>query len=121
MKVLQSLGQHGGTQQVAIFQYRRTPQGIEIQSVPDGESFSISTEEWQSMLEKLGQSSRATFPLSGENSLHGRILEALPGKGFTPSHAAKIAAILEHEGSIDHYGGVTGQGQSVSIYLRRDY
>ena len=121
MKVLQSLGQHGGTQQVAVFQYRRNPAGVEVQSVPAGDSFCISAQEWQSMLGKLAQSSRATFPLSGEDSLHSRILEALPGKGFNPSHAAKIAAILEHEGSIDHYGGVMGQGQSASIYLRRDF
>lgn len=73
------------------------------------------------MLDKLAQSSRGTFPLSGEDSLHSRILEAFPGKGLNPSHAAKIAAVLEHEGSIDHYGGVMGQGLSASIYLRRDF
>lgn len=121
MKVLQSLGQHGGTQKVAVFQYRRTPNGVEIESVPEGDSISISAQEWQSMLDKLAQSLRGTFPLSGEDSLHSRILDALPGKGFNPSHAAKIAAVLEHEGSVDHYGGVTGQGQSVSIHLRRDF
>lgn len=73
------------------------------------------------MLIALAQSDRGTFPLSGEHSLHSRILNALPGRGFNPSHAAKFAAVLEHEGSIDHYGGVIGHGQSASIYLRRDF
>lgn len=121
MKVLQSLGLHGGTQQVAYFQYRRTPNGVEIQPLPSGDMIFVSAQDWQSMLNALAQSARATFPLSGEDSLHSRILDALPGRSFSPSHAAKFAAVLEHEGSIDHYGGVIGQGQSASIYLRRDF
>lgn len=118
MKVLQTLGEHSATQQAGIFQYARTKSGVIIDLTvglsANGDKFTISSEDWQGLLETLGEGNKV-FELS---DLRSSIEEHFSLNG---SEAAAVVAILEHEGSFDHYGGLKGGGVYVSINLIRDY
>ncbi|MBP2835687.1 hypothetical protein [Dickeya parazeae] len=118
MKVLQTLGVHGSTGQAGIFQYRRTAQGIEIDSSigfsSTGGRTIILHQSWINLLITFSQQN-SVWDLS---SLRTYIQNYLSVDGST---ASAVAAILEHEGSMDLYGGVVGVGQGVSIHLQRDY
>ena len=122
MKVLQSLGRHKPKHQEGIFQYRRTMAGIEIDmtvgQAPSVKNpiFTVSVDDWQTILSTLAahkkaarlNRTRAKKPLGPTTSLYELIDKALPKNGWTDSHRAAICAVLEHEGSIDHYGGRSG-------------
>lgn len=117
MKVLQTLGVSGQTGMPGIFFYRRTAAGIDIynadatspsESVPD---IHIPSKDWNAMLKHVAEYS--TFTLSGqENSLYSILKEC----GYNQTgEFSRIAAILEHEGSID----LNGRNNS-PINLRSD-
>ncbi|WJY13618.1 hypothetical protein PCO82_06700 [Pectobacteriaceae bacterium CE90] len=118
MKVLQTLGVHGATGQAGIFQYRRTGNGIEVDlSIGFSNTAGrvvISHQDWERLLYDFLQQN-SVWDLS---SLRSFIQTRLTVDGST---ASAVAAILEHEGSMDLYGGVIGVGQGVSIHLQRDY
>lgn len=122
MKVLQTLGVHASTQQPGIFQYKRDQKGVYIDlrvgQTESKDTFYIDHDTWAGLLKVIDDGGRKTFPLSGDDSLYSRIKGAVAE--LTDSHVSCIAAILEHEGSVDHYGGVIGGGEAVSIYLRKD-
>lgn len=136
MKVLQTLGAHGGAQ-TGIFQYRRTPDGVHIdasvgraQLTPD--NVLLSSVEWQALLTEIRAVSNNTFRLTGQGpfanppsqSLYSLINRAIPnpsaGWHWNDSWRSYVCAILEHEGSIDLYHGPLGQGHAAIINLARD-
>ncbi|MBL0906731.1 hypothetical protein [Pectobacterium carotovorum] len=117
MKVLQTLGAHAGGQ-VGIFQYCRTSEGVYVDPTvgfSSADEFTVSHDDWVDLLAYLGGLGYSTFDLS---ELRDEISDYLT---IGSSEAAAIVAILEHEGSFDHYGGVRGGGVSAAIILRRDY
>lgn len=118
MKVLQTLGVYGATQQAGIFQYFRGADGVHIDCTvglaAGGSVTVIENQSWSSMLRYLG-AQRSVYDLG---SLRGLIEIFL---SINSSVAACVVAILEHEGSFDHYGGVAGVGSAVKINLRRGY
>ncbi len=80
---------------------------------------SFTSSQWDALLDSLRQNN-AVNTLSELNKLitsefHQHYTD------FNGSDAACVAAILEHEGSIDHYGGTAGPSLTVSINLRRDF
>lgn len=103
MKILQSLGQRSGTE--GVFSYARTAAGIHIIPI-SAESVTERTLEavkWDTLLTLLQNEGSTAFRLTDaedpkETSLYGIIKTA----GFTQAYCPYIAAILEHEGSIDH-------------------
>ncbi|MFQ2548458.1 hypothetical protein ACK305_14370 [Aeromonas caviae] len=117
MKVLQTLGVHGPTQQAGIFQYKRTSTGVHIDTTvgqaADAGTMDIPADNWGQMIDAISER-KGVHSLQ---DLKGIISEQL---GVDGTGAAAVAAILEHEGSVDHYGGVVGQGERVSINLRVD-
>ncbi|BBK11100.1 hypothetical protein WP3W18E01_17430 [Raoultella ornithinolytica] len=117
MKVLQTLGVHQGGQ-AGIFQYKRTSEGVIIDPTvgfnESAEKFTVSSEQWDDMLTRLENIGNKVVNLT---DLKDEVSDEL---GLNNSEAAAIVAILEHEGTFDHYGGVAGRGESVSITLRRD-
>lgn len=119
MKVLQTLGVHGATGQAGIFQYRRGHNGIEIDLTIGfsnaGSKTTVTHTQWESLLQALKQLNTTVWDLSGLRTFIQTTV------GTDGSTASAIAAILEHEGSMDLYGGVVGAGQGVSIHLQRDY
>ena len=135
MKVLQTLGRHHPTHQEGIFQYKRSTRGVEIDLTVGRTSLSIqeitlTADEWQQILAAIeaahGQTFRLTRSVTGnapQNSLYDTISAAVPhpAAGFTwnDSYRACIAAILEHEGAVDHYGGSLGGGEYAVIVLHR--
>lgn len=135
MKVLQTLGRHQSTQQEGIFQYKRSTQGVEIDlsvgqtSLPI-QQITLTADEWQRILAAIehahGQTFRLTRSTTGNaphNSLYDTISGAVPhpnaGFNWNDSYRACVAAILEHEGTIDHYGGPLGGGEHAAIVLHR--
>lgn len=118
MKVLQTLGSHAGTQP-GIFQYWRDPKNVNIDMtvgrVEGGKHFTISNSLWTQLLVDLGNDN-AVQTLSGWNEI---VRDSLGN--VDTSEAACIVAVLEHEGSIDHYGGIAGRGISVDINLKRQF
>lgn len=135
MKVLQTLGRH--KTQEGIFQYRRTADGVYIDaSIGQAKSLNpsdvvLTHDEWTAILVALGAASGETFRLTRTNtpdapqqSLYDTIFSAVqkPSKGWqwNDSWLAYVSAILEHEGSVDHYGGSLGPGAGAPIILARD-
>ena len=121
MKVLQTIGARAG-QQPGIFQYKRTPEGVHIDSsvgqTANPSVLNFSSEEWDDLLSDLN--GKTVYTLSElKDVIDGNFRRIYPD--FNGSDAACIAAILEHEGSIDHYGGTSGPSQTVTINLRRDF
>jgi hypothetical protein len=137
MKILQTLGRHSG-QQEGIFQYRRTPDGVFIDSgvgranlTPA--SITLTTEEWTAILRKIGESRERSFRLTGQRrmpnpphqSLYALLSEAVPrptgGWPWQDTWKTNICAILEHEGSIDLYHGPLGPRNSAVICLSKGF
>ena len=136
MKVLQTLGRHGGMQE-GVFQYKRTPNGLSISTFTAATQapIEITNEEWQAILEAIdnatGSSFRLTVPgVTSTNppyqSLYTLFSTAVPtpvgGWNWSDSYRSYIAAILEHEGSIDLYAGALGpQNPPAVICLAKDF
>jgi hypothetical protein len=136
MKVLQTLGRHGGAQE-GIFQYRRRSQGIEIdgsvgQANLDPARVLITTNEWSQILRAIEQAPQESFRLTGVGPfpappnqslyelLQTTVAHPAGGWAWNDSWKSYVCAILEHEGSIDLYHGVLGQQHSATITLARD-
>lgn len=136
MKVLQTLGRHGGTQ-AGVFQYRRTADGVVIDSSIgranlDPAQITVTNEEWTAILSAIRNSQTATFRLTGvapfpeppNSSLYELLGQAVPDPqrewNWHDSWKACVCAILEHEGSIDLYHGPLGPNATAIICLTRD-
>jgi hypothetical protein len=147
MRVLQTLGRHRATNQEGIFQYRRDQKGVFIDlSVGQAGSLSakairISHGGWRGILKAFADKSMTTFRLTAANA-SGRpprqsVYTTLKKSGVLPKntvtgapvpwrdpYCAAIAAILEHEGSLDLYAGPLGHHKgrvySTPIHLGRD-
>lgn len=136
MKVLQTLGAHGGTQ-TGIFQYRRTPAFVHIdasvgQAALNPDEVEITTAEWTAILQAIQDAPQNSFRLTGtppfaqppNQSLYQAISQAVPnpagGWQWNDSWRSYVCAILEHEGSIDLYHGTLGPNHSAIICLARD-
>lgn len=111
MKVLQTLGAHGATDHVGIFQYRRFSGGIDLwpaykQNGKILKRILIPHHKWQELLDDIANMPEKSLSL---DSLKTKISESLKGTtGFQTNHSPSIAAILEHEGAIDLYGSRAG-------------
>lgn len=127
MKVLQTLGRHKPKDQEGIFQYRRTPEGVEIDGsvglaeTLDPKCIIISHDDWQLILDAIWAGAK-TIELS-EDGVLDMLRRAVPSPGGTSWNdcwRAYVLAILEHEGTIDIYGGARGRGVGAPIVLARD-
>lgn len=124
MKVLETLGSHGGAQN-GIFQYKRTSVGITLDSGVGTANLTparveLTNDEWGSLLLALEQADPRTFRLTGaapfqvppNQSLHELIQRTVPqpagGWNWNDSWKAYICAVLEHEGSVNLYHGPLG-------------
>jgi len=111
MKVLQTLGAHGRTDHVGIFQYRRFDGGIDLwPTYKEGgkvlKRINITHQKWQDLLKDVASIPGKSISLS---SLRDVIYNSLKGTtGLHKNHSPAVAAILEHEGAIDLYGSVAG-------------
>jgi len=119
MKVLQTIGEHAGTQQAGIFQYARTAEGVIIDLTvglsANAQKLMMPHSHWEALLKALSKIKNKVFDMSDLRTfIEGHC-------GFDGSEAAAVVAILEHEGSFDHYGGLKGNNIYVSINLIRDY
>jgi hypothetical protein len=136
MKILQTLGRHGGHQE-GIFQYRRTSAGVFIdgavgQAQLARADITVTTQEWAAILQAICRAPQGSFRLTGtppfetppNQSLYELLSLAVPrpagGWQWQDSWKAYVCAILEHEGSIDLYHGVLGPEHSAVICLARD-
>lgn len=136
MKVLQTLGAHGGAQ-TGIFQYRRTPDGVHIdasvgQANLNPDQITFTSAEWGAMLTAIRNAQNQTFRLTGvppfpqppNDSLYRLLGAAVPnpagGWQWNDSWRSYVCAILEHEGSIDLYHGGLGPNASAIICLAKD-
>jgi hypothetical protein len=136
MKLLQTLGAHGG-QQIGIFQYRRTPNGVHIDASIGQANLTpakilFTSDDWNVMLHAIRSAANQTFRLTGvppfkhppNESLYHLMSTAVPypvgGWQWNDSWRSYICAILEHEGSIDLYHGPLGPKTSAIICLARD-
>ncbi len=138
MKVLQTLGEHRAKGQTGIFQYRRTAKGVEIdpgvgqaatlQSAPP---LVLTHQQWTDILEAIASAKLKTFRI--QRSVSGkppkqdldtliRIAVSQPTAGgpWNTSLTSYVVAVLEHEGSIDLFGGSGGPSAGHPIVLRRD-
>jgi hypothetical protein len=130
MKVLQTLGRHASVSE-GIFAYRRARGGVEITAMGTnqqaGQTISISHADWGAILHAVGGANLYRLSTTASNDppvevLHDTIMGAFAPVGWTwnTSWAAYVAAILEHEGSVDLYGGGGGPGVGHPIVLQRD-
>lgn len=133
MKILQTLGKHGQVDE-GVFAYRRTVDGVEVTLLRQpGEPFLLTSGEWQSILTGISSASNSSFRLSlhpnssadpPRQALYDIISSVVPnssgGWAWDDSKKACICAILEHEGSVDLYGGPLGQGYSAIICLSKN-
>lgn len=97
MQVLRTLGSSGRTGSPGIFSYQRTPNGVDIYDKDGNLALQISNQDWTNIL--LAISNVGSFSLS--DGLYG-ILDNCGYKNT--SDKARIAKILEHEGSISLNG-----------------
>jgi hypothetical protein len=135
MKVLQTLGRHGGAQE-GIFQYYRTTDGVHIdsgvgQAKLDPSTIIVTNDEWTAILGAIADAKGATFRLTGNapfddppnTSLYELFTQAVPkpngGWNWNDSWKSYICAILEHEGSIDLYHGVLGPNATAIICVSK--
>ena len=136
MKILETLGQHRGSQK-GVFQYKRTSAELVIDSSIGTANLtpprvSLTTAEWALILQTIEQAPQSSFRLTGSSpfvappnqALREVIPQAVPapagGWTWNDSWLAYICAILEHEGSIELYSGALGPGVGTYIPLRRD-
>lgn len=135
MKVLQTLGKHQGVQ-AGIFQYRRQPDGVYIDSAVGQANLTppeitISNADWCSILDVIKNSTQNSFRLTGaaqsaappNQSLYDSLSLAVPnpsGWNWNDSWKSYVCAILQHEGSVDLYHGPLGQGHQAIICLSKD-
>lgn len=135
MKVLQSLGKAKG-QTEATFRYRRSSTGVTIDASINAnynqplKQITLSNVEWNAILAAIENAANETFRITNTGapgdqptqSLNQLFAAAVTPTGWTwnDSWVAYVAAILEHEGSLDLYHGALGQGQSAVIALSRD-
>ncbi|WP_027711499.1 hypothetical protein [Dickeya chrysanthemi] len=123
MKVLQTLGAYNKNGQVGIFQYRRVASGVEINPMytPGKKQLSqvvIPHDKWTAMLANLSTLQKKVNGLTPLKKVLSNALRGIPG--IHNNHMPAVAAILEHEGSIDHYGGKMGSKASATIHLRTE-
>ena len=133
---MQTLGTHGG-KQTGIFQYRRTPGGVNIdasvgQANINPNNITLTNKEWSSILEALNGTTQKTFRLTGappfnqppNQSLYQLIQDAVPkstgGWQWNDCLKSYVCAVLEHEGSIDLYHGPLGPSAQAIICLKKD-
>ena len=139
MKILQTIGKHGGRQR-GIFQYKRDTRGVEIdlsigRARLNPSRIRLTNQEWTALLEAIRNSAEQTFRLTvaphgggpPNQDLYTLIENAVPHpaasrnwRNWHDSFKAAICAILEHEGSVDLYHGMLGQNASIPICLRKD-
>jgi hypothetical protein len=138
MKILQTIGKHGG-HQAGIFQYKRDSQGIVIdlaigQANLQPNLIRFSNQEWSQILGAIHNSRQRTFRLTParrnagppNQDLYSLIAQAVPNPAdpnwiaWHGSFQAAVCAILEHEGSIDLYHGRLGRGANIPICLSKD-
>lgn len=141
MRIMQTLGRHGGAQE-GIFQYKRASSGVTIDpsisraSGPSGPkpSIHITTSEWTSILQAIESAPLQTFritarsagsPAQPSQALHTMIQDAVPspaaGWNWDDSYKSYVVAVLEHEGGLDLYHGLLGAGNPPAIIeLKRD-
>lgn len=136
MKVLETLGQHRATQK-GVFQYKRTAAAVVIDTsigtaTLTPQQVSLTVAEWVTILQTIEQVPQSSFRLTGtppfaappNQTLREIIQQAVPspvgGWTWNDSWLAYVCAILEHEGSVELYGGPLGPGASAYIPLRRD-
>ncbi len=136
MKVMQTLGRHGGDQE-GVFQYKRTATGVTIDTsigaarLPS-RIISFTHAEWTAILTTIASAPQESFRLTGNapfaqppnQSLYELLTSAVPdpsaGWSWHDSYKAYVCAILEHEGSIDLYHGRLGPAHAAFIALARD-
>jgi len=135
LKVLQTLGRHGGGQE-GIFQYKRDHLGVMLdltvgQAAAANHQYLFTDAEWALLLSAIGAAVKTTFRITGDvaaaatgNVLYRMFQVAVPvpahGFGWNDSVKAAIVAVLEHEGTLDLYHGPVGKGQSwVRIVLSK--
>lgn len=139
MKVLQTLGKYKRDNAEGVFAYRRLASSVWFESVivrkrKAAWSFEIDNVAWQKLLTVLAQrTGPATYRLSPSDTadppttalidtIRSAISpspKAISGKR-PPGWASYVAAVLEHEGSIDIYGGPGGAGVGLPICLSPD-
>lgn len=135
MKVLQSLGRASG-QVEATFRYRRSSQGVTIDASINRNynqtpaQIQFTNAEWNAILTAIENAPNETFRITdtgGPGQQPTQRLSQIFAGAVTPngwawndSWVAYVAAILEHEGSLDLFHGAIGQGQSAVIALSRD-
>jgi hypothetical protein len=133
MRILQTLGKHRQIDD-GVFGYQRTVDGVEITLFRQNAStFLVTREEWQGILQAINGSSLGTFrlelhPDSSTDPPRQAMYDVLsasvpdPRRGWTWDNSKKAAscAILEHEGSLDLYGGPLGSENSAIICLSKD-
>ncbi|GAB7501422.1 hypothetical protein [Bilophila wadsworthia] len=108
MKGLQTIGTSKG--KPSLFFYRRIVGGIEIFDEKMEHSQYIENKHWNILLRRLAKKGES-FSLSQERGSLYRILKNISDKytlKWSTWEMSRIAAILEHEGSIDFYSGVKG-------------
>lgn len=123
MKVLQTLGPYNKDSQVGIFQYRRVQAGVEIIPIDQMgkiplKKVMIPHDNWLAMLVQLSANTKTVHGLTPLKEALKSYIGKVPG--LHNNHMPAVAAILEHEGSIDHYGGKMGRKKSATIYLRTE-
>jgi hypothetical protein len=136
VKVLETLGQHRASQK-GVFQYKRTADAVMIDTSIGTANLnpaqvSITAVEWAQILRAIERAPQGSFRLTGtppfaappNQTLRVVIQQAVPtpagGWTWNDSWLAYVCAILEHEGSIELYGGSLGPGAGAYIPLRRD-
>jgi len=90
----------------------------------------LSNAEWNAILTAIQNAQNATFRITNTGAAGDQPTQSLnplfsstvtpTGWTWNDSWVAYVAAILEHEGSLDLYHGALGQGQSAVIDLSRD-
>ncbi len=129
MKFVETLGIHRGNS--GVFRYKRDSRNITIDwSISNKNSGSesvikISNDNWNKLLSVIESTDKNSFGLTSAggigqpaNNLYDIIKDTI--NITDTSIRAYICAILEHEGSLDYYTGVIGQGVSAQIVLRSD-
>ncbi|SKA79314.1 hypothetical protein SAMN03097719_3216 [Pantoea ananatis] len=120
MKVLQTLGSwQGAGSKAGVFKYRRYEKGIDL--IPYNNSrlppIIITHSSWEVLLVDLSSLKNKTISL---DDLKDEIKTSLSKTmKISQNHTPAIAAILEHEGSVDHYGGGKG-GAKISLNIDKN-